>query len=269
LAPACREFASKVELPPLGRAAEKELRRRIDLALTWARKHYTEDRGPFRDFGLAVARVAARRFWKQFSRHRLDDELVDEYFRDLCLSSEEALAAYLEEVRTQLTKVQRLRGFRARRERDDDLISDTIVRIVEIVRLGQRPLPFARYERAGLPAFIAIYDDVRANVRRHRRITLVGSPADLPARPSPSAEEMLIEHERQVAIARLPQDLAPRLTRKQQCWLAAFQKAAEQGGWILGGAAWELDAHRSQATRAAARIAATARRYKLLDAIQP
>jgi hypothetical protein len=264
----CREIAAKLVLPRLGRGAEREIRRRTDLALAWARKHYSSERGPFEDFALAVLRVAARRFRHQFSSRRLREELFDQELRDLCRESDDGLLEYLDLVRELLEKAHRFRRFREQREREEDLISDTITKIIEVVRLGARPFPFAKYERAGLTAFVTIHDEVRAAARRHRRLVLVGRPIDLPTGTFPSAEDALLDRERRALLEGLPRKLAAHLTRKQQHWLAAFQRAAEDDNRVLVGAAGELGVHRSQATRAADRIAATARRFRLLDGLE-
>jgi len=154
-------------------------------------------------------------------------------------------------------------------ERGDDLIADTVMKIIEVVRLGPRPFPFARYERAGLPAFIVLYDEVRTAARRHRRIRLVNRPTQLPVQTFPSPEQVLLEQEHRAELASFPKRLAARLTRRQQAWLQAFLTAAEEGGGALSEAAAALDVHKSQATRAADRIAAIARRHRLLDGLEP
>lgn len=264
--PACREYAATVPLPPLGRGSEKEFRRRIEVVLDWARRKYSPDRGSFQNFAMVAVRAAWARFCGQFRAVRLQAELSDQNIRDSLAPevSEDGLLFYLDFAEDQIREALRRRRFGARTEREEDLIADTRVKIIETVRRGQRPFPFAKYEHPGVPAALAIFDEVRGTARRHQRLVLVGNATDWLAGRSPSPEEALLEMERRQLLAALPGKLAHRLTKRQQAWLDAFRAEAEDGDWILARAAQRRGLHRSQATRAADRIAATARRYKLL-----
>jgi hypothetical protein len=274
--PACRDAAVTIlieqpRLGMLGRGAERELHRRVERAMEWASHHHQEERGPFEGFAQAVGRVAVRRFFENFSGQRLDEELIDQVMRDRAVKSDAALLEYLDYVRLSLEYAQYRSRFRASDgEKAQDLISDTQTRIIEIVRTGVRPFPFAKFERAGTPSFLILYDDVRATERRHRRLTLVGTSASLPVQRTPSPEDEYLEREALRELHRFPERLRVRLSRRQREWLEALRNAAEEEGGgrgILSRAAYALGVDKSQATRAIERIAAVGRRYRIVEEI--
>lgn len=272
LAPACREHAAQIELPLLGRGSEKALRRRIESALTWARRHYDPEQGSFWIFAHVVVEAAQKSFFTRITARRRKEELDDQNVRDqLGVAGDKGLEQYVVNVEKQLRAKLGYRRFRVPSERQEDLVADTVLKIVELVRRGSPPFPFAKYEVAGVPAYVALFDEVRAAARKNQRLTVVTRPIDLPDGSFPSAEEMLLEAERRQALKALPGKLAERLSATQRRWLDAFLvAAAEDGDLNLALAASRSGLHRAQAVRAAAHIAAAGKRYKLFaDLIEP
>jgi hypothetical protein len=268
LVAACDDAVAGAQPPfEVGRGTADELARRLNRAMAWARNHYQPEVGPFETFAGAIARVGIRRFLARVNIRGLRVELADQRARDAALKSESVLVRYLDLVRGALE--HRQRRFQ-RFDRSEDLIADTIVRIIEIVRTDKSARPFARYERAGVPAFVVVFDSVRAAARRQRRIKILGSAVRLPTpEPFPTPEEVLLERERHGELQAVPARLAARLTRRQQEWLATFLEAAGEGGPILSRSARKRGVDKSQATRAAAKIAAAGRRYRVLDTVEP
>lgn len=268
LVPTCRKIIIEIDL--LGRGSEKALQRRWDRAMAWTRRRHQGQLGSFEKFAEAVARMAMRRFFEQIGHRRLDEELRDQELRDEAFGSEEALLFYLEYARRWLTRLQqRSSRYRVLGEKDEDLIADTVTAILEIVRTGRFPLPFAKYEKAGLPACQVIYEGLRSKARRRGRITLVGRPMDLPTQAFPSPEDALLEREHQAELESFPARLAPKLTRTQRKWLDTFRNLAEQGWVTVGAAAWEHRAHPSQGKPGSGADRRHGPALQLLDGLEP
>jgi hypothetical protein len=260
--------SSIADAGPLGRGSIRELHVRLNLAMEWARAHFEESLGPFQPFAEATARVALRRFSLKVPQRLLLLELDDQKVRDGLLTSDVGLSDYLGETRHILSDLQRGSASRHRLggQRNQELIDETVVRILDLIRNGERPFPFAKYERPGRPAYLQVYEDVRSAARRKLRVALACGSAIFTPPLSPSPEEQLIQAHSSREIASFPERLAPHLSKKQRRWLAVFLELIErEGNLSLSAAASTMGVHKAQAGRVMEKLAAAARRFHLIE----
>jgi hypothetical protein len=255
-------FLMKVR-PKVGRAAFEKLMPLVEKAAKWASVRYDPEKGapgPF--LWSACQRAYFKLAMDCGGVAALRREWVDERLRARIVEGSEAFQQYWSFVRGTLYKYVRAKPgqWHVPGLGCDDLIPNLMVDLLAAVKDGT----IAAWEKPGKAASIWFCVDRKNQLRRKALIYEALPPSELARRydgPAeyawePEAERDLITAERSRRVKEALENLRPRLSRIQRCWLAAMQFDLNCNDDLnLQRVAEQLGRNRSSGSRMRAQIA--------------